>query len=412
MPRPEYCHDLEDRTEDDEGPHGAVNDDEPIRLLVFSHNLNHEGASISLKELICRLVHRASVSAEVISFQDGPLRTSYEEHEVPLRILPGMLHRISTPKRLEVVVKNLASIVKASGAHIVLANTLLNFPVVLAAQMAGVPSVWVPRESEAWDAYFRFLPDPVAQRAVAAIFLPRKVVFVAESTREVWREFERPGRFTVIRNALDVERFAGHLAMGNSVARSILGWGEKEIVVLGVGTVCERKGQEDAVLALKEIADRPTNPIRLVFAGDARGAYGRRLKRIASSFRMRGAVKVEFVQTTDDIGHYYAGADIFVMCSRMESHPRAVLEAMAFGLPIISTPVFGVTEQLPDADDAVFYQPGDVSCLAEQLHRFANSRELRESFGKRSKERFLQMPSLDDLCECYLSIFRDARRPA
>jgi glycosyltransferase involved in cell wall biosynthesis len=384
----------------------------PLRLLVFSHNLDREGASISLKELVCGLKTRHAVAPEVIAFGDGPLRSDYEAHGIAVEVLPSLLYRISTMKRLDREVEALAKRIQASAADVVFVNTLLNFPAVLAAERAGVPSVWNPRESEPWDQYFRFLPDPVAQQAIAAIGLPRTVVFVAEATREVWKSFEHVANFTVIHNALNLDRFAEHDSEGKAVVRCSLGWSEDEVVFLCVGTLCERKGQQDALLAIEQVADLLSVPVRLVFVGDPKGSYGQEQQRAALRLQGNDRVRVSFVDSTEGIGRYYRAADVFLLCSRVESYPRVVLEALAFGLPIISTPVFGVVEQIPDPADAFFYMPGDVSLLGKLMLEMANSPKVRQRLSERSKARFAEIPSFDQMLQAYENVLRDAEKYA
>jgi O-antigen biosynthesis protein len=379
----------------------------PIRLLVFSHNLGHEGASISLKELVCGLTHRQVISPGVTAFEDGPLRAEYGSHGIPVQVLPSAQHNVFTLKRLDIEVERLALHIQASGAEAVFVNTLLNFPAILAAERAGVPSVWNPRESEPWDSYFRLLPDPVAQRAIAAIGLPRKVVFVAEATRAVWKDFDDTGNFTVIHNSLNQDRFTGHFSGDKAAERDALAWAKDEVVFLCVGTLCERKGQADPLLAIERITDKLAVPVRVVFVGDASDSYARRQQHLALRLRENRKLRIDFVEATASIGRYYLSADVFLLCSRVESYPRVILEAMAFGLPIISTPVFGVAEQLPDADDACFYEPGDVVTLGKLMLEMANNPIARQRLGKRAKARYSQMLSFDQMIEAYEVVLRE-----
>ncbi len=386
------------------------NEETSTRLLVFSHNLDREGASISLKELVCGLKDRQGILSEVIAFSDGPLRFDYERHGIPVEVLPSMLNRISTIKRLDKEIKLLASRINASSADVVFVNTLLNFPAVLAAEEAGVPSVWNPRESEPWDSYFRFLPDPVAQQAIAAIGLPRCVVFVADSTRSVWKDFEQAANFKVIHNALNLDRFVESTPKDKASVRRSLEWSADEVVFLCVGTLCERKGQQDAILALETIANRLVANIRLVFVGENSERYGQALRHAALRLHENDRIRICFETPTERIGNYYFAADAFLLCSRVESYPRVILEALAFGLPIISTPVFGVAEQLPNDADAFFYSPGDVTQLGEQILEMANSPMLRQRLNERAKARFAELPSFDQMLKSYAEIIQNVRR--
>lgn len=377
------------------------------KILVFSHNLDREGASISLKELACGLKSKLGISVEVIAFGDGPLRAEYQAEGIHVDVIPSLLPRISTIKRLNSEVGILAQRINDSSPDVVFVNTLLNFPAVLAAEVAGLPSVWNPRESEPWDSYFRFLPDPVAQQAIAAIGLPRRVVFVADATREVWKGFEGAASFSVIHNALNTVRFSTDIDANKALLRSQLGWSDDEIVFLSVGTLCERKGQMDLLQAMESVAGKLNSCVRVVFVGDGRRAYARALRVKARQLFSSVKIKVDFVESTTAVGLYYRAADVFVLSSRLESYPRVILEALAFGLPIISTPVFGVMEQIPNPTDARFYNPGDIPELADHVLSLANVSAIRHDLAQRSHARFSQMKSYDEMLESYAEIINE-----
>jgi O-antigen biosynthesis protein len=94
----------------------------------------------------------------------------------------------------------------------------------------------------------------------------------------------------------------------------------------------------------------------------------------------------------------------------VESYPRVILEAMAFELPIITTPVFGVREQIPESTDAQFYEPGDIAKLGEHLIAMAHSADCRKIYGNRSLQRFAQMPNFGEMLKSYFQVLQDASR--
>lgn len=363
---------------------------------------------MSLKELVCGLKERHRVMPRVIAFGDGPLRTEYEESRIPIQVLPSFRDRCSTVPRLNTEVNRLARLICASPADVVFANTLPNFPVVLAAEVAGVPTVWNVRESEPWDSYFRYLPDPVAEQAIASIGLPASVVFVAESTRAVWSDFDREANFKVIHNSVALDRFPELINDDKVNQRESLGWSRDEVVILSVGTLCERKGQRDALLALENIVDRLKTRVRVVFVGNADSRYGWLLRIFALRFSRNGQVHINFEAPTAFVARYFIAADAFLLCSRTESYPRVILEALAFGLPIISTRVFGVAEQLPNPTDALFYSPGDIPQLSAQMLEVVNSSMVRQSLGERSRARFAEMESFEQMLKAYDDVLRNA----
>lgn len=374
----------------------------PIKVLVFSHNLNLEGASISLKELVLGFLQRDEFVLSVVAFEDGPLRSEYESHGIFVKILPNIIHEISTIKRLDSEVGYLARLMRDTKTDLVFANTLLNFPAILAAEEAGVPSVWNPRESEPWDSYFRFLPDPVAQKAIAAIGLPRRVIFVAHATRKIWEKFNQNQTFLVIHNGINLNRFP---LRGNPSqrlhCRTTLGLVINQIAVLCVGTLCDRKGQLDLVEAYAAMPDTVSSRVVVFLVGDANSRYATKLKKKCRSLPTTKRHGIRLLDPTEAIADFYTAADVFVLSSKVESFPRVVLEAMAFGLPVISTPVYGVVEQVVEGENALFYNPGDSRHLAAQIERLVTDDKLRLEMGKSSSNRISQMTTYGEMIDAY-----------
>lgn len=381
----------------------------PIKIVFFSHNLDYEGATISLKELVLGLKHCEDITPEVVSFEDGPLRAEYESHGIHVQVLPSILHKVSTLNRLSIEVERLILLIKEKEADLVFVNTLLNFPAILAAEGASVPSVWNPRESEPWDSYFRFLPDPVAQRAIAAIGLPRKVVFVAQATRKVWNAFDVDGRFKVIHNGINLDRFPlRNDSAERARCRSALDLDASSIVILCVGTLCERKGQMDLVESFAQLPATISSRVKIVMVGDDEGEYAKAIKDRCRLLPVNVRDGIRIIRLTKSVAPFYAAADIFVLSSKVESFPRVVLEAMSFGLPIITTPVFGVIEQVVEGKNAFFYGPGDSGMLAEQIEKLVTDDVLRLRMAKSSLQRASQVITFDEMVAAYANVCWEA----
>lgn len=79
-------------------------------------------------------------------------------------------------------------------------------------------------------------------------------------------------------------------------------------------------------------------------------------------------------------------ADIFVLPSYVEGMPVSLLEAMAFGVPVICTPVGGVPDMLTENDHAAWVQPGDIAGLAKCMCEFADSPDLRQRLASSAYE--------------------------
>jgi glycosyltransferase involved in cell wall biosynthesis len=85
-----------------------------------------------------------------------------------------------------------------------------------------------------------------------------------------------------------------------------------------------------------------------------------------------------------------------------------ILEAMAYGLPILSTPVFGIIEQVRDGVNGEFYKPGHTAELAYKLSELVLHRERRTMYQANARPVLDSLPSFDEMINCYAEIFRES----
>lgn len=382
----------------------------PVRTAVVSHNLNHEGAPNSLLELTLGLKRRGVTEPMVLSPQDGPLRAVYEAADIPVIITGPQLESSPEGWRYHQPQENLITLMRGWGTELVHANTAHTFWGVRAAQVAGLPSVWNIRESEAWQDYFDFLSPCVRPDAFDAFAMPYRVVFVAHATRAGWMPVEKTHNFTVIHNGLDTQRLHQRLsAIERETARATLGVAPDEVALLLVGTVCERKGQLDAVRCLALMDPDLVARLRLFIVGDRPGPYSAALHAAVAALDPVRAARVMIVPEGDVVPLYMAAADVALCCSRVESYPRVVLEAMSAGLPIVTTPVFGIREQVREGVNGLFYNPADEAALADLLSQLVADAALRTRLAGNSLPVFESLITFDQMLDRYADLYREAR---
>jgi glycosyltransferase involved in cell wall biosynthesis len=390
---------------------GAGKEGSPIKVLMFAHNLDLEGAPISQFELARGLQRMGLVKLEIVSFADGALRARYESHGIPVVVLASYLDRIATLRRLNRHIEELASFIAARSPDLVFANTLLSFLAVLAANACGVTAVLNPRESEAWESYFGFLPEKVAQRALSAVCMADKVIFVSAASAQVWAPLNVRGNFAVVPNALNTDGF-GQIDKAEIRAsfRAEHGCADDAVFLL-VGTLCERKGQTDALEAFAKLPARLAAKARLHFVGPYEPSHKKKILRLIDQMDSTHRSRIRFFEPRNDLGPHYLSADVFVHCARIESAPRVILEALYFGLPIITTPAFGIVEQVEEGRSAMFYPPGDSTSLCARMRTLMEDPALRDRLKQGASERFGQLIGFDQMLARYEAEFRAALRP-
>lgn len=382
---------------------------QPVRALMYSHNLNLEGASNSMYELAVGLRDAGVVEPLVISPQDGPLRRAYEESGIHVRLTHSPAWGAYTEKLYEEQIHLVGDLCRDLGAEVVYANTMLTFVAIDAARRLGLPAIWNPRESESLRDYYSHVSAPIARRALSCFEYPYRVVFVAHATRRSWEVFNSQHNFTVVHNGLKLDRLERQrAAWPRAEARKALGVASSEVAVLLLGTVCERKGQLDLARALERLPGAVVERAKVFFVGDRPGHYSRQLHTALATLPEGVRCRLEVVAETEETAKYYSASDIFVCTSRIESFPRVTLEAMAYGLPIVTTPAFGIVEQVREGVNALFYPPGDAAALADTLTKMIGDDALRCAFAKNSPPMLTRLNSFEEMVERYADIFREA----
>lgn len=241
---------------------------------------------------------------------------------------------------------------------VIITNTILGFWGVALAQLWRVPSVWCIHESETPFSHLSWLPRECFDMLPGLLRDTSRVIFVAEMTKKVFTQAGHTFAGTVIPSGLpaDMPVFAAE-QLARRQARASLGIMDEHICFLALGSVFERKGQLDICQSMALLPADLLSSVRCHIVGDRAGTpYSNVLHSYINSLpdQTRRTIRV-FPETQDTAPHYRA-ADAFVMCSRIESYPFVILEAMSQSLPIVTTPVYGIREQL-DEQAALFLTP-------------------------------------------------------
>lgn len=153
----------------------------------------------------------------------------------------------------------------------------------------------------------------------------------------------------------------------------------REVRLLFLGLIDRRKGAFDLVDAIARIAPSMRTRLRAVIAGN--GATDE-LRLHAAKLGVADLVDVREWVDAQERDRLLAASDMFVLPSYAEGLPMSVLEAMAWGLPTICTPVGSVHEFVKDGVNGLLVQPGQVDALTQAIERLAADQELRSRLGR------------------------------
>jgi glycosyltransferase involved in cell wall biosynthesis len=200
---------------------------------------------------------------------------------------------------------------------------------------------------------------------------------------------------------LDSQKIPGDRAWLNSK----FGLPENGLVCISVGRLVWAKGYEDLIEAMRLLAAECSNLYCLVL-GD-----GELRADLESTIQERGLhqrVILAGYQPRETVLSALKVSDIFVMPSRQEGTPIALLEAAALGVPILATSCGGIPEMVTDGQQALLVQPGDTQALAKALLRLVEDEHLRRELSQSAQMHVSQKFSLEAQVRASSDVYRRA----
>jgi glycosyltransferase involved in cell wall biosynthesis len=169
---------------------------------------------------------------------------------------------------------------------------------------------------------------------------------------------------------------------------------EGPLNVVFLGAICEAKGAFCLLEAWAKLAAERDGgvPARLTLAGD-RGVDEAR--RTIADLGIEGTAQVRNWLSAPEVAALLASADVFVLPSRSEGQPMAVLEAMAHGVCVVASGVGGIPELVEDGRSGLLLPPDDVDLLVNALRKVLDDRDLRERLGGAARQRVLSEFDVD-----------------
>jgi glycosyltransferase involved in cell wall biosynthesis len=195
-------------------------------------------------------------------------------------------------------------------------------------------------------------------------------VAIADAVESSIRTFHGVSDVPCIPNGIPVDSYAKNADLRDET-RARLGVAPSTSLLVQVGRLFEQKNPLNLMQALKsdQLASVDFKCL-LVGDGPLRGE-------VESYVGANGlGAKVELLGVRSDVKEILAAADVFTLSSDWEGHPLCILEAMASRVPIVSTSVGGVPEQLGEGNFGLLVPPSEPEALAEGIRRVLESRDL------------------------------------
>jgi glycosyltransferase involved in cell wall biosynthesis len=175
--------------------------------------------------------------------------------------------------------------------------------------------------------------------------------------------------------------------------------------LLCVGSFAPRKGQDVLVRALALVQDLPWT---CTFAGslDRDPGYADGVRHEIELLGLRGRVELSGELGTEALDELYATATLFVLPSHYEGYGMALAEALARGLPVVSTTGGAIPHTVPE-DAGVLVSPGDVDALAEALRALLDDPHRREQLAVSARRHASDLPDWASQAAAFAAAVRE-----
>ncbi|TWT34945.1 putative teichuronic acid biosynthesis glycosyltransferase TuaC [Blastopirellula retiformator] len=364
-----------------------------IRVALVITELEVGGAERCLANLATR-IDRTEFDVAVISLASRPapgrdvLVRQLEEEGIGVSFL-----NCDSKWRLPMAVRRLSRMISAGKPHVVHsflfhANVATSMALGRRRQAKLIHGLRVA-EQGSWR---RWLQSYYARQADLTLVVSRKLKEFARDVLQV--------RSLVTPNGIDLAEFDEQTAQDVGLKQVD---GRKRMIA--VGRLDPQKGFDWLLDTLRDaLLSSDDWELQIVGAGPQESALKDQARKLHLIDR------VQFLGRRADVPQLLTDADLFLLSSRWEGMPNALIEAMAARLPVVATDVEGVAQLLGPLQQTQLSAAGDAEGFAERVAALAADPELRVELGEANRARIESHFTLDKMVNRHAKIYRCAAR--
>lgn len=373
---------------------GAPERSRATRIAFVVWSLAALGGSERVVYDIARKLDRDRYDVQVIGFEDGPLRSLYEEQGVRVHVVSKRdrsatdfffsLNRVFREESIRVV----------NPHHF---GPLLN--TFIASRGTGARIVYTEHsrwQLEGLNPFYKRANRLMLRRSDALVAISRQI-----QAYYLHQLSMCDAKVHLIPNGIDLTLFG---KASNPGLRGQLGIREDARVIGMVANLRPEKNHKLLVSAFSTLADRHGD-ITLVLAGE--DSMNGEVQRFASG--KRHGDRVVFLGKRDDIPGLLGIMDVCCLPSKYEGLPLTILEAMAAGVPVLGADVLGINEVIEDGSTGLLFEPGSERALIDALEGLLQGPSLRQRLSSAGRAFVARRFSLDESVKKYDRLFQMMR---
>jgi glycosyltransferase involved in cell wall biosynthesis len=340
-------------------------------VLHLINNLKREGAQIVVANLVASAGSRAR-HVVCVRHPGGPLQRTLEERGVPVFSPDSYYGARATRRSLRFIDR----IIEREAIDLVHAHMAdAAFLGWLAAKKRRLPLVITHHGHDILPA----CGGGVLCRIVYAVLLgfaaryAQRNIAVAPAVADVVRHRLLLGRsrVAVIANGVPVP------TPPDGTGARVAGGGPR---IVTVGRLVKLKGHEQLIAAVSTLVKRYAN-LRVFVVGE--GPLGESLRRETDALGLSD--NIVFTGSVDDVSVYLREADVYISTSYREGMPLAVLEALAWQVPVIASDIPGNCSVIEHGKTGLLYQVGDIEALAGAIRQVTEEPERAQERARRGR---------------------------
>ena len=228
---------------------------------------------------------------------------------------------------------------------------------------------------------------------------------VTASTRELGergRDQGYNGEIHIIPHGIDTNQFHPKNAHKRNELRRALGVKEDEPMIFAVQRLHPRKRTSQLILAAAEVL-KSLPSAKFIIGG--RGREMEQLQKLIVSLKLQDSVKLIGYIPDSELPFYYAAADIFALHTLYEGFGIVVIEAMASGLPVVTTNVGGMDDIVEDNGAGIIVPPNNPSEMAEAILTTLEAKK-HQRYAEHARRAAEEKYSTKKVCLQYIDLYQ------
>jgi glycosyltransferase involved in cell wall biosynthesis len=256
----------------------------------------------------------------------------------------------------------------------------------MGARFAGVPCVvhtfhsWPPHLYKSLAFKWGFYASEIV-----AAYSAHAILFQNPDDMQCWKEIPAvpSHKATLVGNGIDFSAITKKAGLGaRERIRREFDLNEEDYVIVNVARFEPQKGHSFLLQALKDLIPQVNQKVVVLLVGN-----GTEQEKIEAETKQLGLQDmVRFTGYRKDVPDLLAAADVSVMTSHYEGIPRALMESMAIGLPVVATDVPGTRSLIRPNQTGFLVKYGDISGFSSALVKLLTNPSLARRLGQKGKD--------------------------